>query len=733
MNEQRTARNWESLWSDDFSTVSPRERRVARYVLQIVSRVERMQGQLKDNDDFLLYAWKLIMPLFNPARLAVLEAYGMGPAEGEPVPSAEGDPLLSGLAAGRMPAYLVEFFALIDDAVLQRLAAADGVAPTHVSVAVLAQCMGLSEFDTQILDFIEKKESVKRFRLFLREAGSTSRREHFLCLAAALDGSLRRVKASLQPGAPLCLLQLVRRPVQETDLEDFLAGHVLLENILSLEPSVPEELFEILLEPALAPQCAMTDFPHMEKDAARLITVLGGATSLHEVGVNALFYGAPGTGKTEFASVVAQAAGLQAFQVKTADNDGDGLSRGGRLGAYLMAQRLLRGRNDCVVVFDEIEDAFGHPENALFALFARQPRAGREKGWMNRTLEENPVPAIWITNDVSSMDPAFLRRFLLPVAFTTPPRRVRRQMIERHLGGTGVTSRVLDELAADAALVPAQFGLARRLLKFQNGASADEVVKEGVAAVRRLLHGSDRAQMRQPATAFDVAYLNLAGELEPARLGEALARTGRGSLCFYGPPGTGKTEFAHVLADALDRELVVRATSDLVSPYVGQTERNLADLFATIDGAHSILLLDEVDSLLRDRRQARNSWETTQVNELLQQMERFNGIFIAATNLIGQIDAAAMRRFDFKLHFRPLNRAQRLALFAREALGGEHCLDAIAPAVVARLDQLDMLTPGDFANVVRQRDLMGEALSPEAFLRRLIAEGRHKQAVQVAS
>ncbi|MCK6407652.1 MAG: ATP-binding protein [Thauera sp.] len=146
-----------------------------------------------------------------------------------------------------------------------------------------------------------------------------------------------------------------------------------------------------------------------------------------------------------------------------------------------------------------------------------------------------------------------------------------------------------------------------------------------------------------------------------------------------------------------------------------------------------MLLLDEVDSLLRDRRQARHSWEATQVNELLQQMERFGGIFIAATNLIGQLDAAAMRRFDFKLQFRALERMQRRSLFAREALGDALRVGEIAPALGARLDALDMLTQGDFANVVRQRDLLGDTPSPKDFLRRLIVECRHKEGMQAAA
>jgi len=203
-------------------------------------------------------------------------------------------------------------------------------------------------------------------------------------------------------------------------------------------------------------------------------------------------------------------------------------------------------------------------------------------------------------------------------------------------------------------------------------------------------------------------YLNLAGGLSPNLIAQALQREGRGTLCFYGPPGTGKTAFAEILVEALDRELVARQASDLLSPYIGMTEHNLAALFSGIDTERSVLLLDEVDSFLADRRQAQRIWERTQVNELLQQMERYPGIFIAATNLMSGLDAAALRRFDFKIEFRALTVAQRLALFAREALK-----DAGAPVPTQlsfHLERMDGLTPGDFATVCRQQRLLGTPL-----------------------
>ena len=109
----------------------------------------------------------------------------------------------------------------------------------------------------------------------------------------------------------------------------------------------------------------------------------------------------------------------------------------------------------------------------------------------------------------------------------------------------------------------------------------------------------------------------------------------------------------------------------------------------------------------------------------MQQMERFPGVFIAATNPMSGIDQAALRRFDFKVHFRALNGAQRPALFAREALADEA---TPVPELLARhLEALTGLTPGDFANVCRQRTLLEEDLTPEQFLRRLAAECRLKQ------
>lgn len=699
--------NHRTLWRSDFATVPPVERRLARLALNWL----RSEPHLAERDN-LSALWQLIRPLLEPELAARWLATQLADPNRNDAPEpdwlhAMEDPTRK--VDGREA--LKEFFKTLPGWVHARLAAVDAAPTPSPTLTLLGAALELDAASLRVLDFLDLRDQTELLRALLGRTRRHGLRVNLERLARLLDlepGALRR---ALARRAPLRALGLIERERHSSDLDDFLSPSPLLREVLEASPADVDALLALLIEPAPAGSWGLESFPHLVADSGRLQRVLGQAARTGAVGVNALFYGAPGTGKTELARALAGACGLTAYQVCSDDDDGDGLSREGRLSAYLVAQRLLARRRDVVLIFDEVEDVFDAVDN-LFALLRGDHATGKQKGWMNRILEENPVPAIWIANATSGMDPAFLRRFLLPVAFVTPPRSVRRQMAERHLGDCGLPPALLDELAADVALAPAQLGA-------------------GVAALRTLLHGAPAPRRRDPATAFDVAYLNLSGGIAPSGIAQALLRQGRGSLCFYGPPGTGKTAFAEILAQALDRELVARQASDLVSPYVGETEQNLARLFREVDPIQTVILLDEVDSFLSDRRQAQRTWERTQVNELLQQMEHFPGIFIAATNLMSGIDAAALRRFDFKLHFRALNPTQRQALFAREALGD--ALAPVPPALGRHLDGLHGLTPGDFANVCRQQSLLGETLTPEQFLRRLMAECRLKgEEVRVA-
>ena len=185
---------------------------------------------------------------------------------------------------------------------------------------------------------------------------------------------------------------------------------------------------------------------------------------------------------------------------------------------------------------------------------------------------------------------------------------------------------------------------------------------------------------------------------------------------------------AEHIANSLTQPLHVHQASDLMGKYVGETEQNMAAMFREAEAESAILLLDEADSFLQDRRGAQRSYEVSEVNEMLQGMERFHGIFICTTNLMDRIDQAALRRFTFKIQFKPLTRAQRLALFVAEACAGDAArLDS---NVDKRLTALDQLCVGDFSAVKRQTAILDVRLEPAEFLEQLEAEHRIKPEVR---
>ena len=217
-----------------------------------------------------------------------------------------------------------------------------------------------------------------------------------------------------------------------------------------------------------------------------------------------------------------------------------------------------------------------------------------------------------------------------------------------------------------------------------------------------------------PAIPYQSGYVNLREPMTVPRLLAGLRRHPRAALCFYGLPGTGKTQLAHHLADELGRELVCKSASDLLSKWVGQTEKLIAELFAEAEDRKDevVILLDEADTFLRDRTLARASWELSHTNEFLARMERFPGVFICTTNLVDMLDVAILRRFQFRIEFLAMRCEQSLEAF-RAVFGREP-----TPEERDQLRQLSGLVPADFANVARQRQFLGDAAagSPMALL-----------------
>jgi AAA+ superfamily predicted ATPase len=136
--------------------------------------------------------------------------------------------------------------------------------------------------------------------------------------------------------------------------------------------------------------------------------------------------------------------------------------------------------------------------------------------------------------------------------------------------------------------------------------------------------------------------------------GKKMAR-GKGlSVLFAGPPGTGKTLAAEVIANELGLDLYRIDLSGVVSKYVGETEKNLEEIFKEAETSNGILLFDEADALFGKRTQisdAHDRYANIEVSYLLQKMEEYEGIVILATNLRENMDDAFTRRIKFVVEF----------------------------------------------------------------------------------
>lgn len=145
-------------------------------------------------------------------------------------------------------------------------------------------------------------------------------------------------------------------------------------------------------------------------------------------------------------------------------------------------------------------------------------------------------------------------------------------------------------------------------------------------------------------------------------------------VLLYGPPGTGKTITALALAKSLKKQILSFDCSKILSKWVGESEKNVRKIFdsykdiSQASKTQPILLLNEADQFLSSRGQSASSVDkmhNQMQNIFLEQIERFEGILIATTNLLEHVDSAFSRRFEYKIAFKRPNLAQREALWLK--------------------------------------------------------------------
>ena len=584
----------------------------------------------------------------------------------------------------------------------------------------LAKATRLSPTDTAVLELLLRYQTVSLVESMIDDIGRStdSRRKCFRLgnpvIPCLLGLSAGAVYSRFAPDAPLMTSGLV-------SIDD--DGDVTLIDRLKRLHWLPEEagsdVQSLLLDGAGPSELRWSDFDHVAGDRDHLERLLKGALQTGQKGVNILIHGLPGTGKTEFCKTLAARLGAPLYSVGEADANGREPLRHERMQELCLTQRLLAGDRRSILLFDEMEDLLSGPGGMLATLFrsSRFPKRSAEgsKVFMNRLLEETPVPVLWTSNSARWTSPVLLRRMMFALELRQPPPRVRERIWARHLAHHGIESTQEDAqaLAREFDVTPGVASGVTTAARLGGGTVAD--VRRGVQGLARVLSGDTPPTQGTPET-YDPALIR--ADVDPVQLADRLVKGGARhfSLCLQGPPGTGKSAFVRHLADRLGLEVIQKRASDLMSMWVGGTEKAIAAAFTEARDAEGFLVFDEADSLLADRRLAQRSWEVSQVNEMLTWMESHPLPFACTTNFGERLDPATLRRFTFKIELGYLSPEQVVAAF-RIYFG-------FGPP--AEVTGLATLTPGDFSVVHREAEILDCLGNPRTLVEMLYKESSSK-------
>lgn len=441
-----------------------------------------------------------------------------------------------------------------------------------------------------------------------------------------------------------------------------------------------------------------------------------------------LFYGPPGCGKTQLARLLGKSLTENTYFLSQSNDEGEESIKHRKLA--LSAIGIQKRKENDIIIIDEA-DVIMKTKN-----FWVSSDNEDSKAWINEYLEKPPCSMIWIVNDLSQIHESTLRRFSFTMKFQRHGKKERISIIEKKLSHWGVENILLkndiEDLAVKYELNAGDITRAiDDLAPDFEVMSREKFLKHLHAILKNKLNiYGKRERKNNVISNYDVTALNL--NISPKVVIESLANYYSSSQSFvdnfnllmHGPPGTGKSQLALYLAEQLNKEIIVLKGSDLLDPYVGGTEKKIANAFAQAEIKGAILFLDEAETFLSDRQGAQRHWQQSQTNEFLNGMERFKGCMIAATNYVDNIDAAILRRFSSKIEFKALSAKGNVAMAKRWFEDKLQC--KISEKEIAVLESLEYLTPGDFKSVA-YRNAFNRDIDCEHLIAELRSELEYKK------
>jgi len=375
-----------------------------------------------------------------------------------------------------------------------------------------------------------------------------------------------------------------------------------------------------------------------------------------------LFTGAPGTGKTMLATALAKRLGKKLLVI-----DGPRLAEAGRALETELDELFVEARlADAVVLFDGCELLFGgrgasNPRSA--ALMRALDRfdglvilATANPERLDSTLDRSVMLRLPLEVPTGAMREKIWRALLLPTVPLADDVDVNQIAKRYELTGGSIRSAVLYAVGKAVAR-----GATSKLARADLDAAAQAQLRGDLTAWAERTSGTKLtldvlvlpADEKSQIEEIIAAGRNRGKVLHTWGFNEKLP-TGKGLVVLLsGEPGTGKTLAAEVIASELGLNLYRVNPAKVVSKFVGETEKNLNEILAQAKSTHAILFFDEADALFSTRvakvETANDRFVNMETNFLLQQLERYEGIVILATNLETSIDQAFKRRIAYHI------------------------------------------------------------------------------------
>ncbi len=480
---------------------------------------------------------------------------------------------------------------------------------------------------------------------------------------------------------------------------------------------------------------SFTELDIPEKEVSNISILL---KSTDDRPVHILVYGPPGTGKSTFARGLARKLCKDSVEVMGFERP----SVKHRQAALEACMHMTANETDRIVVVDEADHLLSQGISAMVS------GSAADKTWVNSVLERPKSRCIWVVNQTSDIHPAIKRRFTYSLEMGLPKKESREKIIFRVLRKHKIKSHFnaaqISELAENYLVSPGNIEQAASTASLWSsskvecirvfkdslnsklklaGAPVPKIKLESKVSIPFMSKGLNISMPFDRLIKMTTRYSNK-WKNDPTAVLPAM------NLLFHGVPGTGKTVLAKQLAKELDRPLLIIRGSDVLDKYFGETEKKIVQVFNEARQKEGILLLDEIDSLLADRTRAVRSWEVSQVNELLTQMEHGPAIMIAATNNIQKIDKASMRRFLSRVEFSPLQSAQVIDVYNKifQPLVGRAKLTRFQ---MKQLQSMKSLTTAELVRIRQRLELLCDKTDHTSILEEFISE-RPQQSSQAA-